>query len=64
MTKQEIIEKLEKQGINIVNISRVNNCGDRLDLSNKAIVNIYDNGNWNVQGKNTDSIQNILANNF
>lgn len=63
MTKQEIIEKLEKQGINIVNISRVNNCGDRLDLSNKAIVNIYDNGNWNVQGKNTDSIQNILANN-
>ena len=32
-------------------------------MSNKAIVNIYDNGNWNVQGKNTDSIQNILANN-
>lgn len=63
MTKQEIIEKLEKQGINIVSISRVNNCGERLDLSNKAIVNIYDNGNWNIQGKNTDFIRNILANN-
>ena len=45
----------------MVNDSRVNNCGDRLELSNRAIVNIFDTGKWNVQGKNADIVKQILS---
>lgn len=41
MTKQDIITKIQAQGLSVVNDSRVNNCGDRLELSNRAIVNKF-----------------------
>ncbi len=61
MTKQDIITKIQAQGLSVVNDSRVNNCGDRLELSNRAIVNIFDTGKWNVQGKNADIVKQILS---
>ena len=61
MTKQDSITKIQAQGLSVVNDSRVNNCGDRLELSNRAIVNIFDTGKWNVQGKNADIVKQILS---
>lgn len=61
MTKQDVITKIQAQGLSVVNDSRVNNCGDRLELSNRAIVNIFDTGKWNVQGKNADIVKQILS---
>lgn len=61
MNKREIIDTLEGHGITVKNERRVNNCGDRLDMSNGAIVNCYDNGNFNVQGKNSEMVRQLLS---
>ena len=37
-----------------------NNTGSGLRLTNGAIVNVYDSGTINVQGKNTDEIRKLL----
>lgn len=60
MTTDEIKAKLKLHGISVVKESRVNNCGDRLDLSNKAIINLFDTGKYNVQGRNSDTVMDIL----
>ena len=42
----------------------VNECdiphGKQLRLDNQAIINVYDNGNYNLQGTNTDPVRNLL----
>ena len=60
MQKSEIIAILQEHGIAVVEEKRVNNCGDRLALSNGAIINIFDKGTIQYQGKNKDSIKQIL----
>lgn len=60
MEKSQIIEILATNGITVSAECRVNNCGDKLNLSNGAIVNIYDKGTYNVQGKNSDIVKNVL----
>ena len=52
MQKSEIIAILQEHGIAVVEEKRVNNCGDRLALSNGAIINIFDKGTIQYQGKN------------
>jgi predicted nucleotide-binding protein len=37
-----------------------NNFGTQLRFGNGAIVNVYDNGNYNVQGRNTEQVRNLL----
>lgn len=61
MTTKEIIKRLENNGLTILNNSRVNNCGNKLEISNGAIVNVYDKGTFNVQGKNTEYVNNLLV---
>ena len=62
MNKENIIVTLAKHDITVLNESRVNNCGDKLELSNGAIVNIFDSGKINYQGKNADVVKDIITN--
>ena len=62
MNKENIIATLAKHDITVLNESRVNNCGDKLELSNGAIVNIFDSGKINYQGKNANVVKDIITN--
>ena len=54
---------LESKGYRIISDSRAgNNYGDVLKLDNGCIVNCYDKGTFNCQGKNCAEIKNILDN--
>ena len=63
MNKEEIISKLAAHSITLISESRVNNCGDKLVLSNGAIVNLFDSGKINYQGKNANIVKEIITNN-
>lgn len=61
MKKERIIEVLKEKGYEIISEKRaVNNYGDVLRLSNGCIVNCYDSGKFNCQGKNTEEIKQLL----
>ena len=62
MNKEEILSKLAAHSITLISESRVNNCGDKLVLSNGAIVNLFDSGKINCQGKNANIVEEIIAN--
>jgi len=63
MTLEEIKSALNISGYAISQEKRTgNNTGSQLRLENGAIVNIWDNGNFNVQGKNTDEVNEVLGN--
>lgn len=52
MTLQEVRDLLKRAGLAIAKEGRLgNNTGVRLDLANGGIVNVYDNGTVNTQGK-------------
>lgn len=58
----EVRRLLAEAGITIATEQRLaNETGTQLRLSNKAIVNIFDNGNINVQGRNTDVVKRALG---
>ena len=63
MNKEQIISTLASHGISVKEKGRVNNCGDKLVLSNGAIVNIFDSGKINCQGKNSEIVKAILNGN-
>ncbi len=57
MTVEEIKDKLKKAGLEIQGEARLpNNTGVFLRLKNGSIVNCFDNGNHNVQGKNQEVV--------
>ena len=57
-------EIIRKSKISIKKEARLaNNTGSRLDLSNNAVVNIYDNGKCVVQGKNSEQVEQLLKEN-
>lgn len=60
MKKEEIVKIIEKNGLRVISENRINNCGDCLRISNGSIINIYDKGNYHIQGKNTEEIKKIL----
>jgi predicted nucleotide-binding protein len=62
MDKFEVLARLSSAGLEIENEGRLpNGTGDQLRLTNGAIVNVFDNGNINVQGKNKAAVQSILG---
>jgi predicted nucleotide-binding protein len=62
MTPQEAKTRLEQAHLVIKTEKPLpNNMGTQLRLENGAIVNIYNNGNYNVQGKNCDSAKAALG---
>lgn len=62
MQLHEIKERLQAGGFQISNESDLaNGLGVQLRLQNGAIVNCYHTGNFNVQGKNQDSVKTCLG---
>jgi predicted nucleotide-binding protein len=62
MNASDAKERLESAGLKIKTEARLpNDTGTQLRLTNGAIVNIFDNGNTNVQGKNKADVQEILG---
>lgn len=61
MTKDELSKILTKNGLSITKDTRINNCGNKLNISNGAIINIYDNGHFQLQGKHTEQLNKILS---
>jgi hypothetical protein len=58
MNKKKLIRKLMAAGFKIVQHSRIaNDTGWRVDLDGGAIVNLFDSGKINVQGKNSEQIR-------
>jgi predicted nucleotide-binding protein len=61
MTLDEIKSALQKAGMSIKSETRLgNDTGTQLRLHNGAIVNCFDTGNHNVQGKHKDSVERVL----
>jgi predicted nucleotide-binding protein len=62
MTLDEIKAALEAKGYQIQQEQRTgNDKGTQLRLANGAIVNAWDNGNHNVQGKNVAEVNEALS---
>jgi predicted nucleotide-binding protein len=62
MTLEEIKDALHKAGMRIKTEQRLgNDTGTQLRLQVGAIVNCFDNGNYNVQGKNRESVEKIIG---
>ena len=62
MSYEEIMEKMEHQ--KIMTVSDVSDIpyGKKISLSNGAIINSYDKGTYNIQGKCVDKVKEILEN--
>ena len=64
MTLDEVKKRLEANRHNVTKEERLKNgTGTQLRLENGAIVNVYDNGTVNCQGKNRSAIEAILLDN-
>ncbi len=62
MTRDEVISLLTVAGHAVMTQIRLkNDSGWQLRLDNDAIVNVYDKGTVNVQGKNQDEIEELLG---
>lgn len=62
MDLAEVRSLLEARGLEIKIEERLgNDTGTQLRLKNGAIVNIFDNGNFNVQGKNRAAVEGVLG---
>lgn len=62
MTVEDVRRLLETAGLAVKNESRLpNGSGTQLRLSNDAVVNVFDKGTINVQGKNQEAVQAILG---
>lgn len=52
---------LENEGFKVVGHERLpNDTGSQLHINNGAIVNVFDTGTWNVQGKRREPVEDIL----
>jgi predicted nucleotide-binding protein len=61
MKIDEVKKRLEGADIEVQKEDRLpNGTGTQMRLSNGAIVNVYDNGNVNVQGKNKADVETLL----
>jgi len=61
MTKEQIISIVTKNGLTITSDKRMpNNYGDALRLSNGCIVNIFDKGTIQYQGKNCEQVKSLI----
>ena len=61
MGPDDVKEVLKRSGLKITGEKRLkNNTGNRLDVSGGSIVNMFDSGAFNVQGKNAEQIDKLL----
>ncbi|MBW3622599.1 MAG: nucleotide-binding protein [Armatimonadetes bacterium] len=62
MTLDDIKTALSGAGYQITSEKRLtNNIGTRLDLNGGAIVNCYDKGSYQIQGRNTERVKEVLG---
>ena len=62
MTPNEVRDRLARAGFAIVSDGRLgNDTGTQIRLTNDAIVNVFDNGRVNCQGRNTDEVKAALG---
>lgn len=59
---ERVIDVLEQAGVGVAKRARLpNDQGDRLDLEGGAIVNVFDTGTIQIQGKKDDRVSAALA---
>lgn len=59
---EEILQKLESSGSHLKSRDRLpNNLGEQFRFDNGEIVNVYDNGTVDVQGKNREAVMTLLG---
>ncbi|BBO18645.1 conserved hypothetical protein [Candidatus Brocadia pituitae] len=62
MTVDEARKLLQKASLSVVKEERLpNNTSTKLRVSNGAIVNVFDKGTFNVQGKNSSFVESVLG---
>ena len=55
MKPEDALEFLKKHGKKVIDTHRLpNDTGHQIRLSNGLVVNVFDTGNWNVQGKGNE----------
>ena len=62
MLFDDIKNKIDRSQYSIIEIKDIS-YGKQLKISNGTIINCYNNGNHNLQGKNTDEIEKLLSSN-
>jgi predicted nucleotide-binding protein len=64
MTIDEVKGRLAVNGLKVIKEERLpNDTGTQLRIDNGAIVNVFDNGTVNCQGKNCQDVEGVLAEN-
>ena len=62
MTIEEIKQELVRAGFTISEEKRLgNDTGSQIRLTSGQIVNVFDKGTWNVQGKNPEEVRAVLS---
>ena len=62
MSTDEVVERLGAAGLELKSRKRLSNdSGDQLRFASGEIVNVFDNGTLQVQGKNRDRVREILG---
>jgi len=62
MTADEARDCLLRAGFQVASDSRLpNNTGVQLRLTNEAVVNVFDKGTFNVQGRHIEEVQAALG---
>ncbi len=62
MTREELAELLDDNGYEISDERRLpNDTGWQVRLESGQIVNLFDTGTWNVEGKDPDPVEGLLS---
>ncbi len=62
MTREELTELLDDNGYEISDEQRLpNGTGWQFRLASGQIINLFETGSWNVEGRNPDPIESLLS---
>ncbi len=62
MTREELTELLDDNGHEISDERRLpNGTGWQFRLESGQIINLFDTGSWNVEGKDPDPVEGLLS---
>lgn len=62
MTRDELLELLDDNGYEISDEQRLpDDSGWRFRLASGQIIDLFDEGSWNVEGRNPDPIESLLS---
>lgn len=61
MTYEDLMKKIDDYGTFSVCAENDIPYGKKISLDNGAVINLYDKGTYNIQGKNTDQVKQLLS---